>query len=451
MSNQSDERRLRFVLKPTGNDGFTPIPGNGGPRTNLVDLSSAYSVPLLAQDQMRRYLGNLEWGEELGFDAIGVMEQRTPAIYPSSTVAAAWLIARTSRIHVGAAGPVSGTYFNPLKIAEEIAMLDVMSGGRIFFGFPLGIGPAYHQMGANPTIARRRHAEAVNLIRRALTEREPFEFRGEFFNLPYVNLWPQPINRSMETWIPGTGSRESQVEAARGRDTYLLFLNGREGLKRNGDAFRQIARDEFGYEPERKQIAVDVWLYVAETDKQARKEIEPHLMWFLQNVLPASFEDYTPPGLSTVSSLKAKKIGKSNFNTRPEDLTFEDVTREGMAIVGSPETVTAELERLIEEVGAGQVVCMADCGNAPEWKVRKSLDLFAREVMPKFRPPGGRPIWDEEHPLGFRTISEAGARLPDPPAASLSRIDGETYKVYDAHVDELRVPVHPNSEGVVKP
>ncbi|HWI22717.1 MAG TPA: LLM class flavin-dependent oxidoreductase, partial [Baekduia sp.] len=123
MSKQSDERRLRFVLKPTGNDGYVPLPGNNGHRTNMVDLSSGdYSIPLLAQDEMRRYLGNIERGEELGFDAIAVMEQRVPAIYPSSTVAAAWLAARTSRISVGAVGPVSSMYLNPLKIAEEIAM-----------------------------------------------------------------------------------------------------------------------------------------------------------------------------------------------------------------------------------------------------------------------------------------------------------------------------------------
>src|SRR5206468_12528375 len=140
-----------------------------------------------------------------------------------------------------------------------------------------------------------------------------------------------------------------------------------------------------------------------------------------------------------------------DHHIQPGDMSLDDLIREGMAIVGSPETVVAELERFVEEVGVGQVIVYADNGTQPEWMVRKSMDLFAREVMPKFRPPGGLPIWAEEFPPGFQTISEAGARLPKPPNAALSRIDGETYNVYTAHVDELRVPVDVAPDGTAAP
>ncbi|HWI22682.1 MAG TPA: LLM class flavin-dependent oxidoreductase [Baekduia sp.] len=441
MSAQSGDRRLLFHLKMSGNDGYIPHPDLNGRNSNFIDLPNRdFSDPLMAQEQMRRCLANLEMGELLGFDSIAMMEQRVPAIYPSSTVIAAWLLARTQRIRVGAMGPVSSTYLNPLKIAEEIAMLDVMSGGRVFFAFPLGTGPAYYQMGGNPTTARRRHAEAVQLVLRALTEPGPFEHRGEFFNLPYVNIYPRPLSKP-EAWIPASGSRESQVEAARGRHTYMLFLNGREGVKKNTDALRKIANEEFGYDPPPKQIALVLYIYVAETDAQAKKEFEPHLLWFFQNVLKGTFEDYTPPGSTTVPSLAKRLENSSGFHTRPENLTYEDLLRDGLAIAGSPETVTAELERFIDEVGAGQIIVYGDGGTAPEWMVRKSMDLFAREVMPKFRPPGGRPVWADELPAGFQTISEAGARLPKPPLQPLTRMDGELYETYTAHVDELRVPV----------
>jgi alkanesulfonate monooxygenase SsuD/methylene tetrahydromethanopterin reductase-like flavin-dependent oxidoreductase (luciferase family) len=444
MNDSSDERRLRFHLKVTGNDGYVPHPQLSGRNSNYIDLSAEdYSVPLLAQEAMRRALSNLEMGERLGFDSVAVMEQRAPAIYPSSTVMASWLLAKSQRIHVGALGPVSATYLNPLKIAEEIAMLDVMSGGRVYFAFPMGIGPAYFQMGANPTTARRRHAESVALVLRALTEPGPFEHRGEFFDLPYVNLFPQPLRRPPDSWIPASGSRESQIEAARGHHTYMLFLNGRAGVKRNAEAFRQVARDEFGYEPPPRQLALVIYVYVAETDAQARKEFEPHLLWFHQNVLGGTFEEYVPPGSTTVGSLKKRLDASSGFQSRPETLSYEDLLREGLAIVGSPETVTAELERYVDEVGAGQIVVYAD-GTAPEWMVHKSMDLFAREVMPKFRPPGGRPFWADERPAGFETISEAGARLPAPPVRPLTRMgDGELVDTYTAHIDELRVPVGP--------
>lgn len=440
MSQQDNQRSLKFHLFMCGNDGYMPHMHEGERATNYIDLPNDMSLPLLAQDEMRRYVSNLELGEFLGFDTTVVMEQRVPAIYPSSTVLASWLLAKTRGIHVGALGPTTSTYMNPLKIAEEIAMLDVLSGGRVFVAFPLGTGPVFYQMGTNPTTARRRHHEAVDLIVRALTEPGPFEFRGEYFNLPYVNIWPKPLRNPPETWMPASGSRESQVLAAKGKHTYVTFLSGRKGLIRYLDSFRKIAEDEFGYTPPPSQLAACVHIYVAESDEQARKEFEAHLLWFYQTVLRGTFEDSFPPGATTVESLRG--LLSSGFAFQPEKLTFEEMVNEGIAIVGSPETVTRELERLRDEIGIGQVIVMADGGTAPEWMVRKSMELFAREVMPKFRPAGGRPFWAEEQPLGYTTLSEAGARSPQPPRVPLVDLGGgEMYKVYDAHVDDLRVPV----------
>ncbi|MFE7835102.1 LLM class flavin-dependent oxidoreductase [Streptomyces sp. NPDC057474] len=442
MSGQDDERRLRFHLFMCGNDGYLPHMHEGVRETNYVDLPSGeFSLPLLAQDEMRRYISNLVSAELLGFDSTVVMEQRVPAIYPSSTVLAGWLLAKTTRLHVGALGPTTSTYLNPLKIAEEIAMLDVMSGGRAFVAIPMGTGNVYHQMGTNPTTVRRRHQEAVELITRALTEPGPFEHRGEFFNLPYVNLWPRPLRQPPEIWMPASGSRESQVLAARGRYTYVSYLSGIKGMKRYVDALRSIAQDEFGYDPPPRQIAACVHVYVAESDQQARKEFEAHILWFYQSVLRGAFEDSFPPGSVTIPSMRG--LLDSGFHFKPEDMTFDELTRDAVAIVGSPETVTAQLERLVNEVGVGQVIVMADGGSAPEWMVRKSMELFAREVMPKFRPPGGRPFWAEERPVGYETLSEAGALMPKPPREAL--VDLKTgegmFRVYDAHVDDLRVPV----------
>ncbi|HWH26951.1 MAG TPA: LLM class flavin-dependent oxidoreductase [Pseudolysinimonas sp.] len=440
MTDIKPDRKLLFHLFMNGNDGFMPHMDEGQRTSNYIDLpNEEFSHPILAQDQMRRYVDNLALGELLGFDSSVIMEQRVPAILPSSTVLSSWVLARTKGLRVGALGPSSTTYASPIKMAEEIAMLDVMSGGRFFVAYPMGIGPAFYQTGANPTTARRRHHEFTRLVSRALNEPGPFEHRGEFFNLPYVNLWPKPLHK-IETWMPASGSRESQVEAARARHTYITFLSGTKGVVRYLEQFRRIAEDEFGYTPPPSQLGGTVQVYVAESDKQARKEFEAGLLWFYQCVLRANFEESFPPGATTWQSIQG--LLQSGFVFKPEDLTYDAMVNEGMAIVGSPETVTRKLEDFREETGVGQVLVVADGGGSPEWMVRKSTELFAREVMPHFRPEGGRPIWDDEgRQSGFNTLSEAGARWPGVPRDMIAKIDGKLYNAHNYHVDDLRVPV----------
>lgn len=437
-----DGRRLKFHLFMAGNDGYLPDIDEGR-RSNFVDLPSGeFSVPMLSQMAMERYLTTLEMGEHLGFDGLVTMEQRAPGIYPSAMLLASWLLARTNRIQVGAVGPVINTYLNPLKVAEEIALLDIMSGGRFFPGFPLGIGPAYHHMGVNPSTARRRHAESLELIKRALTEPGPFEHRGEFFHLPIVNVYPRPLRQPPPMWIPAAGSRESLEAAAGGGHTYMAIMNPRKTLIKNCNTFRELAA-EHGYEATRDQITAVVNVHVAESDKQARKEAEPHMMWFNQNLMRSTFGDVFPPGYTSVQSLQA--MTSSGYRSKsPAEFTFDDLTREGMALVGSPDTVAEGLEQLVEELQAGQVVVTADNGSMPEWMTRKSMTLFATQVMPRFRPPGGRPLWADQPRLGYETIAEAGARAPEPPRPARARVEGEgLLDVHTAHVDDLRKPIKP--------
>jgi alkanesulfonate monooxygenase SsuD/methylene tetrahydromethanopterin reductase-like flavin-dependent oxidoreductase (luciferase family) len=434
-------RRLKFNMFMCGNDGYLPYMDETR-KSNFVDLPGAeFSQPLLAQGQMDRYLTTMASGERLGFDGLMVMEQRAPGFQPSAMIVCSALIQMTKGIEVIAAGPVMNNYLTPLRVAEEIAMLDCMSGGRFQVGFPLGIGSTYHQTGANPSEARARHLEGLDLIEQALTRPGPFEFRGDFFHHPIVNVFPRPL-RMPPVWTPGAGSRETIDLAARRRYTYMAILNPRASRLRNCELFHQLAEEEYGYTPTPDQTAAVVYIHVAESDAQARKEAEPHLMWINQNIMRSAMHDFFPPGYTSVASMKAMLSG--GYRSKPpSELTYREMIDEGMAIVGSPDTVVAGLEELSEELGAGQVVMMADAGSMPEWMSAKNTMMFAQEVMPHFRPPGGRPAWAEAHRPGFETQAEFGARRPDPPRPALARIAGEgVVDVHTAHVDDLRHTVH---------
>src|SRR4029453_3621279 len=140
------------------------------------------------------YLDELAAGERLGYDGICVNEhhQNAYGTMPAPDLMAAYLVAKTERIPIGIIGNALPLHGNPLRVAEEIAMLDVISGGRIISGFVRGTGMEYYSTGANPAYSQERFWEAHDLIINARTHAGPFQWQGKHFRLPYVNPWPRP-------------------------------------------------------------------------------------------------------------------------------------------------------------------------------------------------------------------------------------------------------------------
>ena len=164
------------------------------------------------RDIYNRYLDELEYSETLGFDGICVNEhhQNTYGTMPSPNIIGALLARRTNRVKIAMVGNGLPLRDHPIRVAEEIAMLDVVSGGRIISGFVRGIGCEYYSMGVNPTHSIARFREAHDLIIRAWTETGPFNFDGEHYQVRYVNVWPRPYQKPHpQIWIPGFGSKET--------------------------------------------------------------------------------------------------------------------------------------------------------------------------------------------------------------------------------------------------
>src|SRR5262249_56281437 len=102
---------------------------------------------------------------------------------------------RTSRAKLAILGNAIGLRDHPLRVAEEIAMLDVLSGGRIISGFVRGIGCEHLSLGVNPSYSRERFYEAHDLILRAWSEPGPFTFEGKHYQVRYANIWPRPLQQ----------------------------------------------------------------------------------------------------------------------------------------------------------------------------------------------------------------------------------------------------------------
>ena len=139
----------------------------------------------------------------------------------------------------------------PTRVAEEYAMLDCISGGRLVAGMPLGssldVNLCY---GVPPVEQRDRYYESHDLIMKAWPSSEIFAWNGKYFQLPMVNLWPRPIQQPHPpVWVPGTGSRSTWDFATR-HDHCYCFLSyfGNNLGKQMLDGFWEFA-DERGLEP----------------------------------------------------------------------------------------------------------------------------------------------------------------------------------------------------------
>src|SRR5260370_21270991 len=112
---------------------------------------------------------------------------------PSPIVTASALARKTKRVKIAILGSALPLRSHPLMVAEEHAMIDTISGGRLISGFVRGIGAEYHASGVNPARSHERFTEAHALITRAWTETGPFRFEGKHYNAEYVNIWPTPF------------------------------------------------------------------------------------------------------------------------------------------------------------------------------------------------------------------------------------------------------------------
>lgn len=349
--------------------------------------------PQLGHDLYHRYLDELLFAEEVGFDGVCVNEHHQNAYgnMPSPNLVASILARITERVRIAVVGDALPLYDPPTRVAEEYAMIDVLSGGRLIAGMVVGGGPEYYSFSINPAEARERFAEAHDLVKRAWAEPGPFEFVGKHYRIRYVNPWPRPIQRPHpEIWIPGAGSVETVEFVARHRYAYMgIPYFHIDVFKRMFRMFREACEAE-GYEADPHQQGWLVPIYVAETDEQARREYEEHLWYFVKRLLPGI--TIQPPGYTSVRSLENILKGAGTFMLNLE--TWDQVEAGQYAIVGSPETVYDKLVANLGALGTGNLLGLFQLGSLPHDLTRESMGLFAEQVMPRLREefPEGQPV-----------------------------------------------------------
>jgi alkanesulfonate monooxygenase SsuD/methylene tetrahydromethanopterin reductase-like flavin-dependent oxidoreductase (luciferase family) len=329
------------------------------------------------------HLEEVELADALGFDWIGCAEHHySPgSLVPNVSVIAAAITqrARHARICImGALLPLN----NPVRIAEEYALIDTLSGGRLVAGLLRGAPYEYLVYNVPPAESRSRFEEAWELVMRAWCDTEPFGWEGEHYQFRNVSIWPRLVQQPLPPLFISGSSRESAEFAARRHiGLGLAFTNIPQAIP-SVDIYRQTA-SACGWEPAPEQIIYGhLPVYLADTDAQA-----------FELARPRAEHSHLNPGMLKANRLVAEAgfFGPRNperlkffqtMGTRAP-LSLEQQIEIGLLLCGGPETVLTQLKRVRDQLGAGVVSLDFNRGNPPA--TRRTIEFFGREVLPAMR------------------------------------------------------------------
>ncbi|TMC20531.1 MAG: LLM class flavin-dependent oxidoreductase [Chloroflexi bacterium] len=351
-----------------------------------VTLPNSLYDPVKGHELYERYFNEIERADRLGWDGVMVNEhhQNAYGTMPSPNIMAAVLTQRVKRAKIAIIGNALPLHDDPLRVAEEIAMLDVISGGRIISGFVRGIGMEYFSYNVNPTISRERMEEAHDLIIQAWTRPGPFAFEGEHYRYRYVNIWPRPIQQPPPIWLPGVASRETIDFAAAHKYPYMTVFMPMEHRERAYALYRRIAEEKYGYEAQPEQLGFCTPVIIAPTDDEAMRIAEKYVMWLFNKGLKVRPEFFVPPGYMSPQSFKGA-LQSGIFGVLDRTATFKELVETGVVIAGSPATIIEKLSYHTDVLHAGLFVSAGHVGEMPDELVLQQQELFAKEVMPHFR------------------------------------------------------------------
>ncbi|HZR41242.1 MAG TPA: LLM class flavin-dependent oxidoreductase [Ktedonobacteraceae bacterium] len=380
---------------------YLPDNFDEGYDSTWVTLPNSIYDPVKGHELYNRYIDELELADKLGWDGVVVNEhhQNAYGTMPSPNIIAAMLVQRIKRGKIAIVGNALPLHDDPIRVAEEVAMLDVISGGRIISGFVRGTGMEYFSYNVNPAHSRERMNEAHDLIIQAWTRPGPFSFEGEHYNYRYVNVWPRPLQQPHPPiWLPGTASMETIDFAAQHKYPYMTVFMPMELRQKAYSAYRRAAEEKYGYEAQPEQLVFSTPLVIAETDEEAMKIGERYMMWLFARGLKVRPEFFTPPGYVSERSFAASmQAGITALPARP---SFKDLVDAGVVLAGGVDTIIEKLSYYCDELHAGALVDLAQIGEMPGYLVHQHLELMAKEVMPHFRE---KPVEVEPRPVEVST------------------------------------------------
>jgi alkanesulfonate monooxygenase SsuD/methylene tetrahydromethanopterin reductase-like flavin-dependent oxidoreductase (luciferase family) len=344
---------------------------------------------------VRTYEEHLDAWEALdrfGYDGVGFNEHHCSpyGLMNSPNLMASAAAQRTKRLKLLIYGNLLPLH-EPLRLAEELAMIDCLSNGRLISGFARGIPREYQVHNVALADSRARFEEAYDIITRAWTE-EIFSYEGKFWSYKDVAMWPRPVQQPHPPiWVPVIGSKESIEFAGRHNLPITPGLGRARGLRDDIIRFYAGCLARSGHRITPDHLSLGITAYVADSKAQALREYGPHILYFNRTLFShgnfteterqresgyasAASTDYVRP-----ENLRAAANLREDFR----NMTMEDLERQAAEMpMGTADEVAQRIIDAAESAGANQVQLAINRGCLPHDLYMAQIERFAREVLP---------------------------------------------------------------------
>ena len=356
----------------------TPVPSN-------------FFDPIKGAANYAEHLDEMTYCEEIGLDGVVFNEHHYSSYgtMPSPNLIAAALSQRTKRIKIGVLGNILPLRDHPVRVAEEYAMIDCLSNGRLIAGFVRGIPAEYVWYGVNPEESRGRFQEAYDLIMTAWTN-SVWSFEGEFYKLKDCAIWPRPVQQPHPPiWIAARSAESIEWCVKRHLPCAQVYQTTGQ-IEDTFNYYRTKAKED-GWEAQPDDFILCRHIYIDDSNKKAQEIAEPAMRYFF-SVYNRGFNDAINQAAADQQKLLAKLTSERSFNYFREGnraridfstLGWDDLVKSGYMIAGDPDSVARQIQDQMKQIGADHFMGMFHIGNLAHEKVISSLNLFKKEIMPR--------------------------------------------------------------------
>ncbi len=343
------------------------------------------------------YLDEYEYSEEVGFDGLMLNEHHnTPTCLGATMNLEAAILARvTKKPKIVLLGNPLPIFDNPIRLAEELAEIDMISGGRLVSGFVRGTGVESLATNTNPLFNRERFEEAHDLVMKTWTEPGPWRWEGKHYHFRVVNPFQVPMQKPHPPiWIPGTGSPETLVWCAEHRYPYIFLETDVQSTQDMKEIYAENAR-QVGYEPGPEHLGYLVRIHVQDTDEKAREVGKGYMTGNIgQGRIPLPRDYQSPVGYASASQDPRYLRIREQIRSDPfrvgglDTAAYDSILDSHRWIIGSPETVIKQLREVLSVMRPGILSIWTNDGTISHEDTMRCLELMGQEVLPALREIG---------------------------------------------------------------
>ncbi len=376
-------------------------------------FSNKHFDPIAGSRLYNERLAEYMLAEEVGFDAIMLNEHHTApyCMQPRMPVWSSILAATTQRVKIAQLGNPLPTSDNPIQIAEEIAMIDMISKGRLISGIVRGAGTEQLANNVNPAYNRERFEEAHDLLIKIFTEPGPFRWEGNHYQFRVVNPWAVPMQKPHpRIWVPGVVSMETVIWAAQHRYPYIALNTTIEATKKIWEVYDKAAL-EVGYEAGTEQRGYLIRCHVSDTEEKALANGR-QFMWMQGEFTGLGHPVWGGPSGYSSPAGRRQRLMAPKRAANPYEKQLDEMT----IIAGTPKQVIQKLKVIMEETRPGIFALWGNDGNVNHEDSKTCIRLMGQEVLPALRDIakglGLKDPFELDTPVSLKETPKSQLRVP---------------------------------------